>query len=113
MEIHLKSNDKKVKRVALVSPEDFDNVNQYAWYIYRRENKQEAYAVGNVDGKSIKMHQFIMGQAPKGLIIDHINHNGFDNQINNLRFATPGANAQNRKKKNGTKNTYIGVESLT
>lgn len=113
MEIQLKSKDNKNKLVALVSPEDFDNVNKYSWYIYRRENKKEAYVVGTVEGKSIKLHQFILGKAPKGFDIDHINHNGFDNRRSNLRIVTKGANAQNKKKREGTKNTYIGVSAVT
>lgn len=113
MEIQLKSKENERKLVALVSPEDFEKVNKYSWYILRRENKKEAYAVGTIDGKSVRMHQFILGKAPKGFDIDHINHNGFDNRRNNLRIVTKGANAQNKKKREGTKNTYIGVSAVT
>ena len=57
------------------------------------------------------MHEFIMGKPPKGQIIDHENNNSLDNQRSNLRFATYSANSQNRKKKQGTKNNYIGVKA--
>ncbi len=93
---------------ALVSVEDYDNVNKYKWYM--RKTNGPIYAHGPVNGKDISMHQFIMGKAEKGFVIDHKNHNGLDNQRQNLNFITYSANSQNRIKKKNTINNYIGVK---
>lgn len=116
MEIDIKNIKKEVVDVALVSREDYKKVSVYSWSRDVREKKngqKQAYAIGWVDGTRIYMHQLIMGKAPKGLRIDHINHNGLDNQRNNLRIVTPGINSQNREKKEGTTNNYIGVSKGT
>ena len=55
------------------------------------------------------MHIQIM-HAEKGILIDHINHNGLDNRRANLRFATYGQNAWNSKKGiNRGSSKYKGV----
>jgi virulence-associated protein VapD len=103
---------KEIAGEALVSLEDYERVNKYKWSMRTRKQKDgvQSYAHGNVDGKDISMHEFIMGKPPKGLVIDHENNNGLDNQRSNLRFATYSANNQNRNKKQETKNNYIGVK---
>ncbi len=42
-------------------------------------------------------------------IIDHINHNTYENHINNLRWATYQENAMNTQKQRNTTSTYKGV----
>lgn len=46
-----------------------------------------------------KMHQAIIGAAPKGYVIDHINGNKLDNRRSNLRFVTHQQNTFNSKPK--------------
>ena len=41
------------------------------------------------------VHQMIIGKAPKGFVIDHINRNKLDNRRQNLRFVTPSENTLN------------------
>ena len=108
MKIELRNCNKEVVGVVLVSPEDYDNVNKYSWSMWN--DGGPSYALGTVDGKTIRMHQLIMGEPPnKKLVIDHKNNNGLDNQRNNLRFSTRSGNAQNKQKKGGTSSIYIGV----
>lgn len=45
----------------------------------------------------------------KGFIIDHIDRNGINCQISNLRFATHAQNAVNQLKRKNTSSKYIGV----
>ena len=100
--IKIKNCKKDIIAEALVSQEDYDNVNKYTWSI-RKKNKQ-TYVHGWVNGIDISMHQFIIGKAKKGYVIDHKNNNGLDNQRCNLRFISYSANSQNKKKKENTIN---------
>lgn len=89
---------------ALVSPEDYDRVNQYSWH----QNKK-GYVSGYVNGKSLKLHHFIMN-AERGQLVDHINHIRQDNRKENLRFYTYQLNGKNRtisKSKQSSK--YRGI----
>lgn len=65
------------------------------------------YSIIKVDGKNIMMHRFIM-ETPKGLLVDHINHDTLDNQRRNLRNCTRSQNMWNRKRRCGT-SKYKGV----
>jgi hypothetical protein len=48
-----------------------------------------------IRGKKHKLHRFIIN-APKGILVDHINGNALDNRKINLRLATDIENSQNR-----------------
>ncbi|MCH7719226.1 MAG: HNH endonuclease, partial [Chloroflexi bacterium] len=54
------------------------------------------------------MHRLITN-APKGLIVDHIDHNGLNNTRNNLRLCTPEQNDYNRRPQKGSTSKYKGV----
>ena len=92
---------------AKVSSEDFDQLSKKKWHLSRQDNKTSfrQYAVC----KDSSMHQAIMGIAPAGMVIDHINRNGLDNTRMNLRFATPSQNSQNITKRDGLSSRYLGV----
>jgi hypothetical protein len=50
-------------------------------------------------GKSIPLHQYIMGTAGRGfeVIVDHVNRNKLDNRRENLRLVSPHDSNINRK----------------
>ena len=56
----------------------------------------------------IMMHKFIMN-APKGMCVDHINHNGLDNRRENLRICSYSQNAQNKRRRVDSRSGYKGV----
>lgn len=84
---------------SLVSPEDFERVNEHFWNLHR------GYACNSLG----KLHTFIMGPPRDGFIWDHKNKVRLDNRRENLREATPSQNAQNSTKRKGTSSVYIGV----
>lgn len=54
---------------------------------------------GAVLGRSIPIHQYIMGTVGGGfeVLVDHINRNKLDNRRENLRLLTPAESNLNRK----------------
>jgi hypothetical protein len=75
--------------VALVDDEDAELVSTMSWSLC------QGYAHGKRNGRNIAMHQLLMGKAPPGLMIDHINRNRLDNRRINLRFVDNRANSEN------------------
>lgn len=99
-------------KVALVDDEDYDKVKGWAWCIRHNHGNDYAYAKtkGTYNRKCIVMHRLIMN-APKGTILDHIDHDGLNNQKSNLRFCTNSQNCMNRKAIGRSK--YLGVSWTT
>jgi len=63
-------------------------------------------------GKMVALSRLILG-APDGLLVDHINHDTFDNRRANLRLATSTENNRNRrKKKSPSTSMYKGVTRM-
>lgn len=84
--------------VAIVDFDDYERCAQHRWSA-RTDHNWTNYAqrwCGEKKG-SQSMHQFVMGKAPHGMEIDHIDHNGLNNRKNNLRFVTHRQNKQNKK----------------
>ena len=102
---------------ALVDPEDYDKINKYKWNAYRGYSsyysKRKIYNRKNGSQRTVYMHRYIMN-APKGLMVDHINHNGLDNRKENLRLATRAENTRySKKSKNKFSSNYKGVHYIT
>lgn len=95
--------------VALIEDESYELVSQFKWHA--AEDLRTVYAATRVkkDGKrvTVKMHRLIMGN-PLGKV-DHINGNGLDNRISNLRVATDSQNACNRRTPTHNKSGFKGV----
>ncbi len=95
---------------AIIDECEYDNISRFNWYI--KESHGVYYAQRNllINGKrnTQKMHRFIM-DAPKGIQVDHINHNGLDNRKENLRLCTHGQNQMNSRSRKGSSSQYKGV----
>ena len=99
--------------VALVDDEDFELLNQRKWFakVKKRGDKQYIYAICNVQlpsgmWTSKTMHRIILNPHLNELV-DHIDHNGLNNQKSNLRICTNGQNQMNRF--NASKTGFKGV----
>ena len=57
---------------------------------------------------TLRLHRLLMN-PPKGMVIDHINHNGLDNRRENLRICTHAENMRNSRKGKDNTSGYKGV----
>lgn len=95
--------------VALVDDEDYEYLNQWKWYANQRGKYYYARrTLRNEQNKFswITMHRLIMN-PPKGMDVDHINHNTLDNRKCNLRVCTRSQNCRNTTPCGKSK--YLGV----
>jgi len=84
---------------ALVDADDYEKLSKYNWCALKHGNVRKYYYASRSDSsgekaKNIRMHREIMG-APKGLDVDHINHDTLDNRKENLRVCTRRENLRN------------------
>jgi len=82
-------------KYAIVDAEDYDELNRYKWFV--KNDKHTYYAARIENRKKIYMHRQIM-RPGKGLVVDHINHEGFDNRKTNLQIVTKQENNWNSRK---------------
>jgi hypothetical protein len=103
-------------KFAIVDADDYDRLNKYKWCLSKTPRNN--YAMRRTKGrringkrtkrKAIMMHRFIMN-APRHLVVDHINHNGLDNRKLNLRLCTRAENSRNRRPFSLNGSRYKGV----
>jgi hypothetical protein len=101
-------------KYAIVDQQDYGRLSQINWSVKKERNT--IYALHHLpkgkDGKRkvIYMHRVVL-PVPKGMFVDHINHNGLDNRRANVRPATRAENRRNCRKSIKMKYTsrYKGV----
>jgi hypothetical protein len=93
-------------QVTLVDDEDYEFLNQWKWFVLKLKDTSYALRHLNKDNRFIYMHRLIMN-TPDELEVDHIDHNGLNNQKYNLRNCTHQQNLMNHKITGKSK--YIGV----
>jgi hypothetical protein len=86
--------------IVFVDDEDYNKLSVFKLSIWKQRN--QAYACRELSRHISKkktmvfMHHDIMGKPPRGLVTDHIDGNGLNNQKCNLRFVTIRQNVQNK-----------------
>ncbi len=91
---------------ATVDAADYEELSKYKWFATQVGNN--VYAARNEKGRTIYMHRHLM-KPPKGMVVDHIDHNGLNNRRSNLRVCTPEENWVNRKPRGGS-SQFVGVQ---
>jgi len=90
---------------AYVDAEKYDLVAGRNWHLVSTKGKFYAATITPKPGNRLAktyLHRIVLG-ADSGDEVDHINNNGLDNRIDNLRIVTSFQNRQNRaKQKNNT-----------
>lgn len=88
--------------IALIDDDDSSLVKQYEkWHCFAGATLSTQYAYcWNPYPKALLMHRLIT-HCPTDKIVDHINHNGLDNQKSNLRIVTNSFNQHNRQNVKG------------
>ena len=75
---------------------DVEMLSRHKWRSLRNAHHQ--YVRTTIDGKTVLAHRLIVGlDACKGLVVDHINGNGFDNRRSNLSVVSAKENTWNRR----------------
>lgn len=85
---------------ALLSP--------HTWRVDRDGYAYRKTTVNGKDGSMVFMHRVVF-KALEGMIIDHIDGNGLNNQKSNLRVATVSQNSANCMKRKGLTSKHKGV----
>jgi hypothetical protein len=85
-------------KVALVDDEDYEYLNQFKWYAHKKPCTFYAErSVGNRKNRTlVRMHRVIMN-THDNMQVDHIDHNGLNNQKCNLRNCTASQNRMNKR----------------
>jgi hypothetical protein len=80
----------------LVDDDVFEQVWPYTW---RRDSYGYVTRATTVNRRDIviKLHNIVIGDAPKPLVVDHISGDKLDNRRKNLRFASQRLNHLNRR----------------
>lgn len=98
-------------KVVLVDDEDFPYLNQWNWVANKGNSTWYAVRWGSNNGKKghVKMHRVILN-VPDGLVTDHIDGNGLNNQRKNLRVTTIRQNSLNQGIRRDNTSGYKGVQ---
>ncbi|MBB3521048.1 HNH endonuclease [Rhizobium sp. BK456] len=97
-------------REAIIDAEDYAIVMGAArsWHACPQGKNHYAQARALVTHQVLMMHRVIM-HAPKGLVVDHINHDTLDNRKTNLRIVTRQQNQCNVLPRQGNHSRFKGV----
>jgi hypothetical protein len=97
---------------AIVDDRYFDELNKYKWC--SKKHRNTFYAIRNTTNENgrhstILMHRVILGLNDPKVQVDHINCNGLDNSILNLRICNNSENQRNKRPYKGGSSKYKGV----
>lgn len=96
-------------KIAIIDDDMYDYLSQWKWYARKDRNTFYAQRTDRKIGKAILMHR-VISKCKDGFVIDHIDGNGLNNQISNLRICTHAENCRNKGKHINNTSGYKGVK---
>jgi hypothetical protein len=87
--------------VFLVDDDMAPLIARFKWKVqtsHSSAGREYHYVRAFTNGGEVRLHRLI-ADAPRGMVVDHINGNTQDNRRKNLRVCTQGENCQNRQVK--------------
>jgi hypothetical protein len=98
---------------------ELEEIQKRRWLLAEAKGVSVKYgrSFERIDGKykSVLLHRLVWtlrrGLIPRNMVIDHINHDGLDNRIANLRVVTQADNSKHCRLQSNSKSGYIGVDS--
>jgi len=111
-EMYLYDKKGRYKTSTFFDLEFLEKVKRYKWYVTKR-HRNTHYAGTNItktngQHKILLLHQLIL-PCKKPLMSDHIDGNGLNNKLSNLRKAT---NRQNQENRIDNRNSYVGITKI-
>ena len=107
---------KQVATYSQVLDEDYDYLNQWKWSLHKSGNSEYAKRVHCIDGKYINyyMHRVVLERMLGKPLLpseysDHIDHNGLNNQRDNLRVSSASQNNMNSRIRKNSTSGYKGI----
>lgn len=92
-------------KYTIIDAADYERVAAFNWCVSASGNR--VYAQSYMNGKTMVLHRFLTN-APAGMVVDHIDHNGLNNRRSNLRICTSQQNLYNSRP-HGKTSRFKGV----
>lgn len=94
---------------AIVDDEDYERLMKFRWR-HASTRGDNRYHYAKTGGKVVVLMHRLLTNAPRGMVVDHINGNGLDNRKANLRVCTNAENLRNRSADRGSR--FKGVHPV-
>jgi hypothetical protein len=96
-------------RLLRCSTEDYDMLNTYKWYVYRKRNGYESVSC-TIKSVNVLAHRLVMGaKRADDKTIDHVNRDTLNVTRDNLEFTDRLKNLQNKGSGKNSTSKYVGV----
>ena len=95
----------------IIDSEYWNEIREYRWSLHLSKTTKSGFYIRNTDRRHnrILLHRLILKLNDPKILVDHINHNTFDNRKENLRKCNPTESLRNRTKQENNTSGFKGV----